>query len=152
MYCYVVFVILLCLSVCLCLSHFSFFFLFQDIAEVVELCAKYCQENRITDPVQVLKIYQPKLVTGRPLEIESVTEAIEGDTNFIIVDRQNILQTATDEIHGLTDLRKCLEVQFYGEVIRISSYFSFISANASKNMQESKFVFVNLRNGLSSEK
>ena len=34
-----------------------------------------------------------------------------------MVDRQNLLQTALDEISCLQDFRKTLEVQFYNEVM-----------------------------------
>lgn len=56
------------------------------------------------------------IVTGRPLEIENPNEALEGDTNFILVDSENLLSTAFEEINAITDLRKTLEVQFYNEV------------------------------------
>ena len=56
------------------------------------------------------------MVTGRPLEIEDVSQCIEGDTNFVMVDRLNLLTTARDEIESLTNLRPTLEIQFYNEV------------------------------------
>jgi len=52
------------------------------------------------------------------LEVEDVTQCAEGDTNFILVDRNNILTTGIDEIKSITDYRKTLEVQFYDEVIK----------------------------------
>ncbi|XP_078322057.1 uncharacterized protein LOC111113450 [Crassostrea virginica] len=55
------------------------------------------------------------MVTGRPLEIEDVSQYIEGDTNFVMVDRLNLLTTARDEIESLTNLRPTLEIQFYNE-------------------------------------
>ena len=39
----------------------------------------------------------------------------EGEPNFIIVDRNNILETAEEEILLLHDYRKTLEVSFFGE-------------------------------------
>ena len=56
------------------------------------------------------------MVIGRALEVQSVDEVNEGETNFIMVDRQNLMLTAFDEISFLTELRKTLQVQFYGEV------------------------------------
>ena len=56
------------------------------------------------------------MVTRRPLEIEDVSQCIEGDTNFVMVDRLNLLTTAKDEIESLTNLRPTLEIQFYNEV------------------------------------
>ena len=52
------------------------------------------------------------MVTGRQLEVENISEANEGDTSYILVDRSNIFQTVFDERSSLEDLRKTLEVNF----------------------------------------
>lgn len=88
----------------------------ESISNIVVKAIKYCNENYIEDPVEILKYLQSVLVTGRKLDIVDLTEALEGDTNYICVDRSNILETAFEEIKGLQDLRMTLEVQFYGEV------------------------------------
>ena len=90
----------------------------SDVATAVRECVSYCKLRNINNPVDILKIYQNMIVTGRPLDLSYETEStgIEGDTNFIMIDRSNLTQTAFDEISSLTDLRKCLEVQFYDEV------------------------------------
>ena len=80
------------------------------------MIVKFCQENSIVDPVEILRKIQQDMVTGRPLEIEDVSQCIEGDTNFVMVDRLNLLTTARDEIESLTNLRPTLEIQFYNEV------------------------------------
>lgn len=80
------------------------------------MIVKFCQENSIVDPVEILRKIQQEMVTGRPLEIEDVSQCIEGDTNFVMVDRLNLLTTARDEIESLTNLRPTLEIQFYNEV------------------------------------
>ncbi|KAH3820146.1 hypothetical protein DPMN_121890 [Dreissena polymorpha] len=96
----------------------------NDLTTVVMECATYCRSHNISNPVDILRIYQERTVIGRPLEIneDNLNTGIEGETNFIMVDRSNLIQTAFDEISTLTvnNLRKCLEVQFYGEV---SQYF-----------------------------
>ena len=56
------------------------------------------------------------MVTGRALKVERVDEVSGGETNFIMVDRHNLMETAFDEIMSLGDYRKTLQVQFYGEV------------------------------------
>ena len=55
---------------------------------------------------------------GRPLEITDINEPLSEETNFIIVDRVNILQTSFEELSDKTteELGKTLEVQFYTEV------------------------------------
>lgn len=89
----------------------------EDICKLVEQTVLYCNDHGITDPSEILRYYQKVMVTGRPLCITELNQPIEGETNFILVDRLNLLQTAFDEIKSLKDLRLTLEVQFYGEVI-----------------------------------
>ena len=50
-----------------------------------------------------------------------VTER-EGDTNFILVDRNNILETSFEEMSEIKsgDIRKTLQFEFYGEVSMVS--------------------------------
>ena len=48
------------------------------------------------------------MVTGRALEVERVDEVSGGETNFIMVDRHNLMETAFDEIMSLGDYRKTL--------------------------------------------
>jgi hypothetical protein len=74
--------------------------------------------NKIQDPVEILRKLQLEMVKGRPLDIEDITQANEGETNFIMVDRNKLLKTAFDEIRVIpsSNLRLTLEVQFYNEV------------------------------------
>ena len=51
-----------------------------------------------------------------PKHYEDPTSFDDGETNFIMVDRYNILKTSFNEVKCLKNLRKTLEVQFYGEV------------------------------------
>ena len=92
------------------------------VDEVTEKTVQYCRKNDINNPVEILRCLQLHMVTGRALEIEFPHEEQAGETNFIMVDRQNLLQTALDEVSCLKDFRKTLEVQFYDEVM-LSSCF-----------------------------
>lgn len=87
----------------------------MTVDEVVKKTVQYCRKNDISNPVEILRCMQLNMVTGRALEVEFAHEEILGETNFIMVDRQNLLQTALDEISCLQDFRKTLEVQFYDE-------------------------------------
>lgn len=89
----------------------------SEVDDVVKECVSYCKAQNISDPVSILKIFQKMIVTGRDLDIneESRTTSLSGETNFILVDRHNIVKTAFEEISSIADMRKCLEVQFYGE-------------------------------------
>ena len=60
---------------------------------------------------------QKKMIAGRRLEIEDVTEDnTAGETNFVVVDRNNVLETGFDETMALKNKFLTLEVQFYDEV------------------------------------
>ena len=82
----------------------------------------YCTSHNIEDPVEILRYFQKIMVEGRALGIQDVSSVEEGETNLIMVDRYNILETSFEEVKSLENLRKTLEVQFYGEVL---SYIPF---------------------------
>ena len=86
------------------------------VDNVVSETINYCQQHNVSTAVEILRCFKSKIVTGRLLEIQFDYEANEGETNFIMVDRQNLLTTALDEIMSLEEYRKTLLVQFYGEV------------------------------------
>jgi hypothetical protein len=90
----------------------------SEINNLVNECVSYCKAQNVSDPVSILKIFQKMIVTGRPLDVDEDTRTtgLNGETNFIIVDRDNIVRTALEEVASLCDMRKCLEVQFYSEV------------------------------------
>ncbi|CAB4042845.1 Arylsulfatase B, partial [Paramuricea clavata] len=66
-------------------------------------------------PDPIVPCFQQQFVTGRALEVVSEDEVNEGDTNFIMVDRRNLIETAFDEIMVLPEYRKTLQVQFYAK-------------------------------------
>lgn len=86
------------------------------ITSIVSECVSHCTETGIKDPVDILRFFQSKMVYGRDLDIQDESSIIEGETNFILVDRSDILQSAFEDIEAITDLRLTLEVQFLGEV------------------------------------
>ena len=74
-----------------------------------------------------MRFLQSEIITGRKLEAGGTHDddpcgvheiGKSDDTNFIIVDRSDILATSFDEISTIKDeeLGKTLQVQFYGEV------------------------------------
>ena len=50
------------------------------------------------------------LVTGRPLGVETYSKCSEKDTNFIMVNRYDLVDTAFPEIDCFLDLQKTLKV------------------------------------------
>ena len=91
----------------------------HDDAKVDDLATKivgYCTSHNIEDPIEILRYFQKIMVEGRALGIQDVSCVEEGETNIIMVDRYNILETSFEEVKSLENVRKTLEVQFYGEV------------------------------------
>ena len=73
------------------------------------------KEGQLSDPVEVLKYLQKEIVTGRPLEVTSSEDTIEGETNYITVDRDNILETTFAELQYISNYRLTFQVDFMGE-------------------------------------
>ena len=69
----------------------------------------------IMEPTEMLRYLQKKIISGRPLEVTNSSQVLEGETNFITVDRHNIHETTFEELKYVTDPRVTFEVQFYGE-------------------------------------
>lgn len=94
-----------------------------SLSQTVDFCFNYCLTNSVTNPVEIIRKLQENIVTGRDLEIKDVAECLEGDTNFIVVERGNLMQTAMSELNANeeVELRKTLEVQFYYEVSLLRS-------------------------------
>ena len=59
--------------------------------------------ENISNPVKILRCLQKDLVTGQPHEVTDATECSRGQTNFISVDRNNLLPTAFDELTSSED-------------------------------------------------
>ena len=56
----------------------------------IDLIITKAKSLEICNPVELLRFLQAEIVTGRPLELKSVDDTLEGETNYITVDRQNI--------------------------------------------------------------
>ena len=87
------------------------------IEEIPDFFDKVVNElpSSITEPAEMLRYLQKKIVKGRPLEINDTSVDLKGETNFITVDRDDILQTTFDELKNVADPSITFQVQFYGE-------------------------------------
>ena len=56
------------------------------------------KKQELSDSVEVLKYLPKEIVTGRPLDVTSLEDTIEGETNYLTVDRDNILATIFAEL------------------------------------------------------
>lgn len=74
--------------------------------------------DKVNNPVEMLRNLQTLVITGRQLDITEEADSLEGETNFIMIKRGEILKTAFDELKGCQteELRRTLEVKFHGEV------------------------------------
>lgn len=86
------------------------------VDEIVGKVVVYCSAENISNPVEILRCLQKDVVTGQPVEVTDVTDCSREQTNFILVDRNNLLSAAFDELRSFEDYCVTLEVQFYDEV------------------------------------
>ena len=63
----------------------------------------------------MLRFLQKKILLGRDIYVSDVSSELSGDTNYISVDRDNILETTFSELNDVKDPRITFEVQSYGE-------------------------------------
>ena len=86
-------------------------------AEIPDFFDKVVNElpSSISELVEMLRYLQKKIVKCTPLEINDTSIDLKGDTNFITVDRDNVLQTTFDELKNVVDISITFQVQFYGE-------------------------------------
>ncbi|XP_069129254.1 uncharacterized protein [Argopecten irradians] len=65
--------------------------------------------------LSLLTGYTSIFLRGRPLDLETEEETIEGETSQIFVSRRDIFRDATEEISLLENIRLPIDVTFYGE-------------------------------------
>ena len=87
-----------------------------DVDREVNRITEYCIENNLNTPTEIIRELKLFLVQGRPLEISNVNMCPECETNFILVNRNNLLLSEFDEIKSLKNKFITLEVQYSEEV------------------------------------
>ena len=88
---------------------------FANLEEAVAECISICTKDNVCNPVEILRCAQKLIVQGRPLDVNSPDQPLDGETNFVSIDRFNILKSAMEEFKDLQNPRLTLEVSFYGE-------------------------------------
>ena len=86
-----------------------------DLETAAEECVNTCKTHNVSNPVEILKCAQNYIVQGRPLDVTSLAQALDGETNFVCIDRFNVLESAVEELKAVDNFRLTLEVSFYGE-------------------------------------
>ena len=76
-------------------------------------------EQELTDPVEVLRFLQKRIIRGRELDIKCLSDTTEGgETNLICVNRDDILNTTFSELKDIQDYCITFEVDFVGEIAK----------------------------------
>jgi len=87
----------------------------DDLETATAECISTCKKRDLNNPVEILKCAQKFILQGRPLDVTSLSEPLDGETNFVCVDRFKVLESAMEELKYITNPRLTLEVSFYGE-------------------------------------
>ena len=87
----------------------------QSVDLLADDCVNYCTSNGVKNPVEILRYAQSLIVTGRPLDVQDTTVSLEGENNFILINRQDVLRSAMEVLQFLKDPRLTLAVGFYDE-------------------------------------
>lgn len=85
----------------------------ESPGSIAEECIKHCTAKGIENPVEILRYAQGCIVTCRKLDVQNFTDSIEGDTNYILINRHDVLGTAIEEIKATENPRLALEISFY---------------------------------------
>lgn len=85
----------------------------KEINDITQQVVKDCENYQ--NPAEILRHLQSKVLTGRQLDIVDPSQEITGETNFIVVDRDNLLETCFNEVSSISNLRNPLEVKFTDE-------------------------------------
>ena len=88
---------------------------YANLEAAVAECISICKKDNVCNPVEILRCAQKLIVQGRLLDVNSPDQPLGGETNFVSIDRFNILESAMEEFKDLQNPRLTLEVSFYGE-------------------------------------
>ena len=91
-----------------------------DIEIAAAECLNTCKSHNVSNPIEILKCAQNYIVQGRPLDVFSPSQPLDGETNFVSIDRFDVLNSAVEELKAVDNinLRLTLEISFYGEKAR----------------------------------
>ena len=81
----------------------------------IDLIITKAKSLEICNPVELLRFLEAEIVTGRPLQLKSVDDTLEGKTNYITVDIDRILETTMRELEFIDNYRITFQIYFQGE-------------------------------------
>ena len=91
-----------------------------DIETAAAECLNTCKSHNVSSPVEILKCAQNCIVQGRRLDVFSPSQPLDGETNFVTIDRFDVFNSAVEELKAVDNinLRLTLEISFCGEKAR----------------------------------
>ena len=95
----------------------------MKVKEVAEHCKRTGASN---NPAEILRHLQTSLVCGRALEVTCQDNCPEGLTNFVMIDRQNLLRTAFEEIQSLEH-----RIRIHRRATRVGAFEVFEAAHVA---------------------
>ena len=78
-------------------------------------CIRVCKERDLGNLIEILKCVQKFILQGRPLDVSSLSQPLDAETNFACIDQYQVLKSAKEELNDIENPRLTLEVSFYGE-------------------------------------
>jgi len=78
-------------------------------------CIRFCKERDVSNPIEILKCAQKFILQGCPLDVTSLSQPLEGETNFVCIDQYQVLKLVEEELNDIENPRLTLEVSFHGE-------------------------------------
>ena len=82
----------------------------------------------MSDPGEILRFLQKELLQGRDLDVTSESELMEGETNYICIDRHDILKTTFTELASIENFYITFEVDFMGKkaIVTLNNLYMFL--------------------------
>ena len=88
-----------------------------DLETAVAEYISICEKDHVGNPVEILKCAHMLILQGRPLDVNSPEQLLDGETDFVCTDRFNVWKnSAIEEFQYLGNPTVTLEVSFYGEI------------------------------------
>ena len=90
----------------------------SSCASFIDALINEITSQGLNDPVEILRFLQENLVKGRVLDVQDTSDTPEGETNYICVDRHNIMESTFSELEAIQNFHITFEVDFIGEMAR----------------------------------
>lgn len=64
----------------------------NNLATAIAECIRVCKERDPGNPIEILKCAQKFILQGRPLDVISLSQTLDEETNFVCIDRYQVLK------------------------------------------------------------